>query len=90
MLTIKCFQFLVFRNKVEKLKNSKKGEKTLCNYVTSNPSQNILRLAYLSIKSANSYHQMIVLPPPLPPPPLKIMLTVIASTVLHRFQLDYE
>jgi hypothetical protein len=27
MLTIKCFQFLVLRNKVEKLKNSKKGEK---------------------------------------------------------------
>jgi hypothetical protein len=26
---IKCFQFLVLRNKVKKLKNSKKGEKTL-------------------------------------------------------------
>jgi hypothetical protein len=29
MLTIKCFQFLVLRNKVEKLKNRKRGEKTL-------------------------------------------------------------
>jgi hypothetical protein len=72
MLTIKCFQFLVFRNKVEKLKNSKKGEKnTFCNYVTSNPSQNILRLAYLSIKSRNSYNQKIVLLPPSTPPPSK-------------------
>jgi hypothetical protein len=31
MLTIKCFQFLVLRNNVEKLKNSKKGGKnTFC------------------------------------------------------------
>jgi hypothetical protein len=27
MLTIKCFQFLVLRNKVEKLKNSEKEKK---------------------------------------------------------------
>ena len=32
MLTIKCFQFLVLRNKVKKLKNRKKEEKnTFCN-----------------------------------------------------------
>jgi hypothetical protein len=29
MLTIKCFQFLVLRNKVEKLENRKKEKKTL-------------------------------------------------------------
>jgi hypothetical protein len=30
MLTIKCFQFLVLRNKVKKLKNRKKGGKNHC------------------------------------------------------------
>jgi hypothetical protein len=36
-----------------------------------NPSQKLLRLAYLSVKLANSYPQELVLPPTTLPPPSK-------------------